>query len=189
MIKRAIPKVNTVTTTKVLGEELAKLSLSLASKENATYADLRLVNTRDQQVSVVNDESSSEESTTQGVGVRVLYDGAGWGFADTDETDSDSIRKVTLKAVSLAKGASKVGSKVTFADEPVHVDTWESLAKKDPFQVSLEEKYSVLREATGRMKGDNVVVRRGQMSFTSIEKYFASSEGSKIFQKLTQSGA
>ncbi len=174
---------------KGLGEGLAKLSLSVASRENATYADFRLVHTRDQQVSMVNDNSSSEESTTLGVGVRVLFDGSGWGFADTDETGENSVREVTLKALSLAKGASKVGSKVSFAKEPVHVENWESKLVRDPFEVSVDEKYDILRESTGRMKDENVVVRRGQLSFTTVEKYFASSEGSRIFQKLTYSGA
>ncbi len=177
-----------MSTTKGLGEELAKLSLDTASKENATYADLRLVHTRNEEVSVVNENSTTEVIQSLGVGVRVLYAGSGWGFADTDETDRDSIREVTLKALSLAKGASKLGSKVPFAKEPAYVESWESPVKKDPFPVSLDDKYAVLREATGRMKGEGVVVRRGGMSFTSLEKYFASSEGSRIHQKITYSG-
>src|SRR6266705_2692627 len=141
-----------------------------------------------QEVSVVNDTPTTEEIQALGVGVRILYDGIGWGFADTDETDHESIRQVTLKAVSLAKGASKVGSKVPFAKETAHVDSWESPVKKNPFQVSLDEKYELLRDATGRMKGEGVVVRRGGMSFTTVDKYFASSEGSRIHQKITYSG-
>ncbi len=174
---------------KGLGEQLAKLSLDVASRENAGYVDFRLVHTRDELVSVVNDNPTSEESESLGVGVRVLYDGTGWGFADTDETDNDGIREVTLKAVSLAKGAARIGSKVSFAEEPAHVDSWESPVDKDPFKVPLEEKYSVLRESTQRMKEKDIVMRRGSMSFSKVEKYFASSKGSRIFQKLTYSGA
>jgi TldD protein len=178
-----------VSTAKGLGEELSKLSLGVASKENATYADFRLVHTRNQEVSIVNDNPNSEETQSLGVGVRVLYDGKGWGFADTDETDNESIRETTLKALSLAKGAAKVGGKVNFAKEPSHVDSWEAPAKKDPFRVSLEDKYALLRDATDPMKNEGVVMRRGGMSFTILEKYFSSSEGSKIHQKITYSGA
>ncbi len=174
---------------KGLGEQLAKLSLDVASRENAGYIDFRLVHTRDELISVVNDNPTSEESESLGVGVRVLYDGTGWGFADTDETDNDGIREVTLKAVSLAKGAAKIGSKVSFAEESAHVDSWESPVDKDPFKVPLEEKYAVLRESTQRMKEKDIVMRRGSMSFSTVEKYFASSKGSRIFQKLTYSGA
>ncbi len=177
-----------MSTAKGLGEELARLSLDLASKENATYADFRLVHTRNEEVSVVNDNPTSEEIQALGVGVRVLYEGTGWGFADTDETDHESIRNVTLKALSLAKGAAKIGSRIPFAKEPPHVDTWESPVKKDPFQISLDDKYAVLRDATSRMKEEGVVMRRGGMSFTTLDKYFASSEGSRIHQKITFSG-
>ncbi len=178
-----------VSSAKGLDEELPKVSLDLASRENVTYSDFRLVNTRAQSVSVVNENSSSEEVQSLGVGVRVLYDGRGWGFADTDETDSDSIREATRKAIALAKGASKIGEKIPFAEEPVYVDSWESSVVKDPFEVPLEEKYAFLKETTGRMKDKDIVVRRGELVFTAVEKYFASSKGSKIHQKMTYSGA
>lgn len=177
-----------MSTAKGLGEELSKLSLETAAKENATYSDFRLVNTRNEEVAAVNDSPTAEEITSLGVGVRVLYDGKGWGFADTDEATRESIREVTLKALSLAKGAAKIGSKIPFAKEPSYIDTWESPAKKDPFHVSLDEKYSLLLDATGRLKGEGVVMRRGGMSFTHVDKYYANSEGSRINQKITYSG-
>ena len=178
-----------VSTVRGIGEELARISLDTASRENATYADFRLVHTRNELVSVVNDSPSSEDSELLGVGIRVLYDAKGWGYADTDEPDNDSIRETTLKALSLARGASKIGAKVSLAKEPVYIDTWESPVEKDPFAVPLEDKYSVLQEATVRMKGEGVVARRGQMTFTTFEKYFANSEGSRISQRFTHSGA
>src|SRR5207253_9016647 len=55
--------------------------------------------------------------------------------------------------------------------------------------VSTDTKYSLLHDATGRMKEEGIVARRGQIFSTRIEKYFANSEGSKIFQDLTQTGA
>ncbi len=178
-----------MSTVRQLAEELANLSLDTASRENATYADFRLVATRQQLVTTVNDNPASEELESLGAGIRVLCDGVGWGFADTDETDNDSIRQATMKAVSLARGASKIGSKASFAHEPVHVDNWVSPVEKDPFGVSLEDKYEVLQESAERMKAEGVVVRRGELLFKRIEKYFANSEGSRIFQDLTHTGA
>src|SRR5438128_11326792 len=105
-----------------LGEELSKISLDLAKQDNASYAELRLVNTRSEAISVVNENPACEEASTIGVGIRVLYKDLGWGFADTDELEHESIRETTKKALSLAKGASKLGIKVTRAPEPVHVD-------------------------------------------------------------------
>ncbi|TMI15492.1 hypothetical protein E6H35_02270, partial [Candidatus Bathyarchaeota archaeon] len=139
---------DSVISTRDLGEELAKISLDLAKRENATYAELRLVNTRSEDVSVVNENPASEEASTIGVGIRVLYKDSGWGFADTDELEHDSIRGTTKKALSLARGASKLGIKVTRAPEPVHVDKWETPVKKDPFRVPTETKYELLQDTT-----------------------------------------
>jgi len=178
-----------VISTKDLGEELAKISLDLAKRENATYAELRLVNTRSEDVSVANENPASEESSSIGAGIRVLYDNTGWGFADTDELEHESIRETTRKALSLARGASKLGIKVTRAGEPVHVDKWENPVKKDAFKIPIETKYELLQDTTKRMMETDIVARRGTMSFSIVEKYFANSEGSKIYQVLSYAGA
>ena len=178
-----------MSTTRGLGEELAKISLEVASKENASYADFRLVDTRTELVSVVNENPAGEESNDVGVGIRILYKDVGWGFADTDELDADRIRETTRKALSLAKGAAKIPSKFSFAKEPSYLDHWEAPLKKDPFNVAMETKYAHLLESTKRMKEKDVVARRGQIISTRTEKYFASSEGSRIYQILTHSGA
>src|SRR5438046_10049203 len=39
------------------------------------------------------------------------------------------------------------------------------------------------------MKSEVVVARRGQIISTKIEKYFANSEGSRIYQDIAQTGA
>src|SRR5437660_11907382 len=179
---------DSVISTRDFGEELAKISLDLAKRENATYAELRLVNTRTEDVSVVNENPASEEASTIGVGIRVLYKDLGWGFADTDELEHDNIRGTTKKALALARGASKLEIKVTRASEPVHVDKWESPVKKDPFRVPTETKYELLQDTTKRMKEKDIVARRGQMNFAIIEKYFANYEGSKISQVLSYEG-
>src|SRR2546422_2478945 len=179
---------DSVISTKDLGEELAKISLDLAKRDNASYAELRLVNTRSEAISVVNENPASEEASTIGVGIRVLYKDLGWGFADTDELEHDSIRETTKKALALARGASKLGIRVTRASEPVHVDKWATPVKKDPFRVPTETKYEVLQDTTNRMKENDVVARRSQMTFDFIEKYFANSEGSEIFQTLSYAG-
>lgn len=178
-----------MSSTNSLGEELSKISLATAAKENATYSDIRVVNTRTGTVSVVNENTASEEANILGAGIRVLYKDSGWGFADTDELTHDSIRETTMKAAALAKGAARIGQKTVFAAEPVYVDKWIAPVKKDPFNIPLETKYELLQDCTSRMKGEGVVARRGQMIFTNIEKYFASSHGSRIFQVLTQAGA
>src|SRR5207302_7601230 len=121
MLKHDRFQCDSVISTKDLGEELARISLDLAKRENATYAELRLVNTRTEDVSVVNENPASEEASTIGVGIRVLYKDLGWGFADTDELEHDNIRGTTKKALAVARGASKLGIEVTRPPEPVDV--------------------------------------------------------------------
>ncbi len=138
--------------TKGLGEELSRVCLESAARENATYADFRLVNTVTEVVSVINENPATEELNDLGAGIRVLYKDSGWGFADTDEVNPENIRETTRKALSLARGAAKIGSKISFVKEPVHVDDWVSPKKKDPLAVSLDEKYGLLQDATERMR-------------------------------------
>ena len=171
------------------GERLAKIFLEAASQDNVTYADFRLVNTVREIVSIFNENPAIEESNDLGAGIRILYQNAGWGFASTDEANPENIRETTRKALSLARGAATIGSELNLAKEPARVDKWESPRRKDPFAVSIETKYEVLRDATLRMKAEGVVARRGQIISTRIEKYFANSEGSRIYQELTQTGA
>src|SRR5260370_6459028 len=178
-----------VNSTKGLGEELTKVCLETAARENASYADYRLVNTVTEVVSVMNENPATEELNDLGDGIRVLYKDSGWGFADNDEVNPENIRDTTRKALSLARGAAKISSKISFVKEPIHVDDWTSPKKKDPLAVSTDTKYGLLQDATGRMKEEGIVARRGQILSTRIEKYFANSEGSKIFQDLTQTGA
>ncbi len=175
--------------TKDLGEQLAKVCLEVASRENASYADIRLVNTVVETVSMINENPASEELNDLGAGIRVLYQDSGWGFASTDEVDPENMRETTRKALALARGAAKIGSKLTLAKEPVHVDTWESPRRKDPLNVPTEVKFELLKDATSAMKSEGIVARRGQIISTKIEKYFANSEGSKIYQDVIHTGA
>src|SRR5207237_108930 len=82
-----------------------------------------------------------EELNDLGAGIRVLYKDSGWGFADTDEVNPENIRDTTRKALALARGAAKIGSKALFVKEPVHVDDWVSPTKKESLAVSTDRQY------------------------------------------------
>lgn len=150
---------------------------------------MRLVNTVGEIVSIINENPASEESNDLGVGIRVLYKDSGWGFADTDDLDVQNIRETTRKAIALARGAAKIGSKITLAKEPAHVASWVSPRKKDPLEISADAKHEVLKETTANMKAEGIVARRGQIVSTKMEKFFANSEGSRIFQDIIHTGA
>src|SRR5205814_9392374 len=97
---------------------------------------------------------ASEELNDLGAGIRVLYKESGWGFADTDEVNLENIRETTRKALALARGSAKIGSKAFFVNEPDHLDDWLSPKKQDPLALSTVTQYSLLHDATGVEKQD-----------------------------------
>src|SRR5262245_5634666 len=83
--------------------KLADVAISRAKKLGATYADIRInryrnesISTREQQVQTVSRTQSF------GFGIRVLVNGA-WGFAASYVMTPESIRRMTEKAVEIAK--------------------------------------------------------------------------------------
>src|SRR5260370_17811495 len=60
-----------VNSTKGLGEELSRVCLETAARENAPYSDFRLVNTVTEVVSVINDNPPTEELNDPGAGIRI----------------------------------------------------------------------------------------------------------------------
>ena len=61
MLKHDRFQSDSVISTKDLGEELAKISLDLAKRDNASYAELRLVSTRSEAITVVNENPASKK--------------------------------------------------------------------------------------------------------------------------------
>lgn len=156
------------------------------------YADIRIVDTREQDITVMNGQPQPNELHSLGAGIRILYRsdlGDGWGFADTDVMTSASIRETAGIALKLARGASTLGSEIVLADEPVYRGEWVSPTKKDPFDVSTEEKTKLLIAATDEMTMDSIVSRRADMRIVRSNKYFANTEGSRITQRITHTGA
>jgi len=165
--------------------EVAEAALARAAALGAPYADIRVnryrresIATREQQV------QSVQRSTSRGFGLRVLVNGA-WGFAATNHVDPAAARTAAEQAVAIAKAnASLASRKLVLADADKVVTTWTSAFKRDPFEVPLDAKVAFLMKlnAAARVKGVNYV--SSQLLFVDEQKYFASSEGSRITQRL-----
>src|SRR4030065_1337401 len=94
-------------------KELIMRALAFARLRGAQYADVRVVNHREESLSVkdgiVEEVASSE---TEGVGVRVLVNGA-WGFASSRNLTNDEINHITNQALDIAHASGLVsGEKV-----------------------------------------------------------------------------
>ena len=170
--------------------EVAKHAVDVARRAGADYADARWVSEETESLSVKNQEMEGiDRSRSEGVGIRVLENGY-WGFAATARLDDEEIERTAKLAVEIARAAARLPrDPVRLAEvEPV-TDTWESTAHEDPFAVSLEEKVSLLMEASRRMQGaKGLAFAEAMLDFFRRRTSFASSEGAAIEQTITHSG-
>jgi len=153
------------------------------------YADLRFVQTEEENIEVEDGILSSYNVlTNRGVGMRVLADGA-WGFAASNNLDKISLLKTAAKALDIAR-ASALSKKedIKLAPEDKHIDTYTTPIIKDPFQVSPAEKIDLLAKSTKVMLKDKVKKSEGSLSFYKTHKIFMSTEGSEVEQTIFESG-
>ncbi|MGH7753039.1 MAG: PmbA/TldA family metallopeptidase, partial [Gemmatimonadales bacterium] len=168
---------------------LAGVALATAKRLGATYADVRInryrfesMATREAQVQQV------QRNQSFGFGVRVLVKGT-WGFAASRNVSADEVRRVTGLAVEIAKANAAYQRKpIALAGADKVVTTWKSAFKKDPFDVPLDQKIQFLLKLNETaMKVQGVSFVNSNVFFVNEQKFFASSDGSRIEQYLIRS--
>lgn len=172
-------------------KELCLRALDTADKLGVSYADVRVLLTRREDIVVKNERVASlEQSEDIGAGVRVIVNGA-WGFAATHEVSEESLDKCVELAIEVARASATLKEgEVILVPEPPHVAYWETPIQVDPFTVPLDRKVETLRQCTQRMRRfPEVRVAVGWMSFQRKHQWFASSEEALIEQVLTRSGS
>ena len=168
----------------------ANWALETARVRGASYADARVMDIRQRDLSTKNGRVGTlAESESLGIGVRVIADGA-WGFAATDQLTREGVQACAARAVSIAKASALTKrGKLVLAPEQAHVDTWQNPFVKDPFRISLERQLDLLLAADKEMsRVSGVTLTETSMQFRRIEQLFASSIGSVIQQVKMQSG-
>jgi TldD protein len=170
--------------------EVVQQAVDAARKAGADYADARFVSEESESLSVKNQEMEGiDRALSQGVGIRVLVNGY-WGFAATARTEEAEIERTAKLAVSIARAASRLPMEpVKLAQvEPVKAE-WRTSVQEDPFSVPLEEKVSLLMEASRRMQNvKGLAFAESNLDFYRRETSLASSEGSAIEQTVVNSG-
>ncbi len=171
-------------------KDLVDLAVGRARQAGASYADARAVVRREQELHTRNGAADAlSDSSEQGVGVRVIADGA-WGFAATAVTTPAEVEEAAQLAVEIARASARLISEpVALAPvEPARAE-WASPFEIDPFEVPLKQKLAVLLEADRVMREvSGVRVAVGEITLVREEKWFASSEGAEIYQTRVQSG-
>jgi TldD protein len=168
--------------------EAAEAALARATALGAAYADIRVsryrresISTRERQVQSVSRSSSF------GMGLRVLLNGT-WGFASTNRVDPAAAREIADQAIAIARANALLTTrKVVLANADKVVTSWNNPIKRDPFEVPLETKTAFLMKLNETaMAVPGVSFVSSQLQFVDEQKFFASSEGSRITQRLVR---
>jgi len=161
-------------------KDLAMRALETAKLKGATYADIRIVHRVEQRITVKNGavEALSQEESL-GFGVRVIADGA-WGFASSSLLTAEEVDRVAALAVEIARASALTKLEdVNLGPPEIHVATYKTPVKVDPFSIPLEKKIELLLAADAEMRRTKEVkVSRASLGFFKEKKTFASTEGS-----------
>jgi TldD protein len=171
--------------------ELIDLALDAAQRAGAGYADIRITERETESLTVKNGALEAADSNLSiGFGVRVLVNGA-WGFAGSGVMTRPEVERVTREAIDIARASGLAsGPPVELDDTPPQVDRYQTPVQEDPFAVSIDDKLRILFEADAAMASvAGVSVREGTIEAGRERKTFASSEGARIEQELTEAGA
>src|SRR5256714_2948635 len=172
-------------------KDLAEAALNAAQVKGAGYADIRLDEHVQQDIIVKNGQLAAvSDDASEGVGVRVLVDGA-WGCAGSARLNKNEVDEVVDRAIRIARASARVRSTPVNLGLPgTSRGSYRTPPERDPFSVPLSEKVDLLLRADaamGAVKG--VTIREGSMEFLRQRKIFASTEGAFIEQELYESGA
>jgi TldD protein len=169
---------------------LTDRALNVAQVQGATYADIRLVQRRTQNITVKNGVVEGlSDNESQGFGVRVVVDGA-WGFASSAVLAQDEVDRVTRLAVEIARASALFKIHDVQLGPPVpHVGVYRTQLEIDPWDVSLEDKIELLLLANEGLKATpRVVVAESSLALWRENKVFANTEGAFLEQDVVESG-
>src|SRR2546429_4873851 len=100
-------------------KEFISHALDVAKAKGARYADIRIIDHREQVVSVKNGNVDGiGDQYSQGFGVRVLV-GNSWGFAASAYLERAEIERVTTLAVKIATASARVPGETVDLGNPV----------------------------------------------------------------------
>jgi TldD protein len=171
-------------------KQLALNALEFALKPNVAYADVRVIESRDRDLSTKNGKPGTVSSSESlGMGIRVLADGC-WGFAATDDLSTSGIESAARLAVDIARSSALAKKRdVVLAPENRYEATWVAPCRIDPFSVSVEEQLSLLMAVDAELRRNaGVTLAQTSMVFHRARQFFVSSLGSVIDQTRTISG-
>ncbi len=166
-------------------------ALDAAVRRGISYADVRLIETEDRNVSTKNGKiGQASSSVSVGLGIRVLDRGS-WGFASTDDLTAPGIEAAASLAVEIAR-ASALAKKhdVMLAPEQKYEVEWTSPIRTDPFSIPVDRNLELLFSIDAELRRNpGVTLAEAALVFARNRQIFVSSIGSLIDQTRYTSGA
>jgi len=170
---------------------IADWALNTALQHGASYADARIVDERGRSLATKNGKiGHASDAESQGIGIRVIADGA-WGFAASKDLTRATVESTAARALAIAKASSQVKKEdVRLAPErPVTAD-WATPCRIDPFSISIEQNLELLLKVDAELRAvSGVTLAETGMNFKREESWFASSESANIHQTKYSTGA
>ena len=148
------------------------------------YADCRFVRTESESLQVSDENVDAlSRNLDVGVGIRVLHKGA-WGFAATAFLTAAELKKTASKALQIARASAMSNPpKAILAEQEAFVDHYRTPFRKDPFEVSSDDKINLLLGACKILRASKKIkTAEGKMRFFRTKKLFVSTEGADIEQ-------
>ena len=171
-------------------QDIASWALNVAALRGASYADARIADDRHRALSTKNGKvGTASDSESQGIGVRVIANGA-WGFAASDDLSRSAVESAAGRAVEIAKASAAVKQHdVQLAPEKPHTSEWTTPFKIDPFSTSVEQNLELLLKIDSELRSvPGVTLAETNMNFRREEQWLASSEGANIHQTKYTTG-
>ena len=168
----------------------ARRAVEGALAAGAAYADARVVAGRTESIDVLNGTVQSlDRSDSVGVGVRALI-GSSWGFYATADLGDAAVTRAGERAAEIARASASVpGDPLELADVGVVTDDYVTPFDEAPLEVPLGDKVDLLVDVTTTMQGvDGIALAQGSLAFWDTDKWFVSSQGSRIHQRIVESG-
>jgi TldD protein len=172
-------------------KDIAREALDSALGRGVTYADVRVVESKERALTTKNGKPGHiASSESMGLGIRVIVDGC-WGFAATDDLAKPSIQETAALAGSIARASALAKKRdVELAPEGKYVATWIAPCEIDPFSVSVEEQLGLLLAVDTELRRNPGITLAGtSLVLQRTRQIFASSLNSLIDQTRTVTGA
>ena len=169
---------------------MASAAVEAALAAGARYADARAMHLRNESMSARNgDVEDLVQRESVGVGVRALV-GSSWGFVAVPDPTAAAARRAGAEAAAVARASARVpGPDVTLVPVEVRQDSWSSPCEEDPLAVPLAEKGDLVAGVTATMHAAGVSVAEAAYQVWDTSKFFVSSEGSRLEQRIRECGA